>query len=284
MFERLDPPEEFRPDEGFRRRGGDPAAGGCAGAATGSPAPRLGTVVVMAAVVGVTAGWSRQQFDNVERVEVQQLPEDRSTRSTASRSTCSWSGWTDRGPTHRRSTGQRADTIMVVRVEPGDAQGAGRVHSPRPVGADRRERAEGRINAALGEGGPAALVGTVEAALGIPVDRYLQIDFDGFREMVDARRRSSARCPVRPIRDGDHRARGQTAGCHDLDGRDALALVRAVKDRVVSRRRWYDDADGDIGRMHPAADVRPGGPGGTRRPRVDPVERGDACSTGSPTT
>jgi LCP family protein required for cell wall assembly len=143
-------------------------------------------------------------------------------------------------------TGLRTDSIMVVRVVPAERR-VQVVSIPRDVwvpiaGAGR----EGRINEALGEGGPATLVGTVEAALDIPIDRYLQVDFDGFRELVDAA--GGVRLDVtHPMRDATT-GLDLTPGCQTFDGRDALALVRSRHVEWESGGRWYDDPYSDFGR------------------------------------
>ena len=43
-----------------------------------------------------------------------------------------------------------------------------------------------KINAALERGGPPLLIKTVEQLSGLHIDHYLQIDFAGFKDMVDA--------------------------------------------------------------------------------------------------
>ena len=243
MFERLDPPEEFRPDEGFRsavvtrgrrlRRRRHRIVGAA-----------LGTVVVMAAVVGVTAGWSRKQWEDVERVEVQQLPE---TVDALDGEPFNVLVVGVDGPRVDGIEGLRADTIMVVRVSPE----AGRVQVvslPRDLWVAIPGHGEGRINSALQLGGQPLLVGTVESALGIPIDRYLQLGFDGFREMVDAAEvRVAFPYPVRSASSG---LNVPSPGCTALDGTQALALVRARKDlQWFVDGEWRGDAYGDIGRM-----------------------------------
>jgi LCP family protein required for cell wall assembly len=244
MFERLDPPE-FRPGEGFRaavvtrgrrmRRRRHQAVGAA-----------LGTVVLMAAVVGVTAGWSKQQFDSIERVEVQDLPTQVDALEGEPFNVLVV-GVDGPRPIDSGTVGERADTMMVVRVEP-DAGKVQVVSLPRDLWVRIPGHGEERLNTALPFGGPSLLVGTVESALGIPVDRYLQIDFDGFTRMVDA---AGVRVHFPyPARAKSSSLEVPTPGCVTLDGPKALALVRARKDlQWLVDGEWRGDTHGDIGRM-----------------------------------
>ncbi len=81
--------------------------------------------------------------------------------------------------------GVRADVIMLVRVDPA-AHTVKILSIPRdllvPLGQTGRR---GKVNAAFA-GGPAQLVQTIQAQLGIPIHHYLLVNFDGFRAIVDA--------------------------------------------------------------------------------------------------
>jgi LCP family protein required for cell wall assembly len=48
-----------------------------------------------------------------------------------------------------------------------------------------RPGAEAKINTAFFVGGPALLVSTVEQLSGLTIDHYMQVDFDGFRAIID---------------------------------------------------------------------------------------------------
>ncbi|MBN1192422.1 MAG: LCP family protein [Coriobacteriia bacterium] len=79
----------------------------------------------------------------------------------------------------------RADTIIVARIDP-DNDKVWTLSIPR----DTRVEIEGygieKINAATFHGGPALMVDTVEEYLGIPINHYMDIDFDGFIQVVDS--------------------------------------------------------------------------------------------------
>ena len=79
--------------------------------------------------------------------------------------------------------GRRSDTIMILRQERNG--GAGLMSVPRDLwveiaGTDRSNR----INSAYNEG-PERLAATVSEALGIPIHHYVEVDFVGFKQIVD---------------------------------------------------------------------------------------------------
>jgi polyisoprenyl-teichoic acid--peptidoglycan teichoic acid transferase len=145
-------------------------------------------------------------------------------------------------------TGQRSDTIMLLRVDP-KAETAQLLSLPRdlwvPV-ADESGRA--RINAAYGKGRQ-VLIDTIEATLDLQINHYVEVDFVAFRQIVD----EVGGVPLyfdQPVRDRESGLLVDTPGCHVLDGRSALNFSR-------SRTLQYQDADGswvgdptaDLGRI-----------------------------------
>ena len=80
--------------------------------------------------------------------------------------------------------GQRTDTIIVLHISPARDK-AVMVSLPR----DLRTSVDGRankINAAFAFGGPDLLVKTVEQTTGLTINHYVEIDFAGFLNVVDA--------------------------------------------------------------------------------------------------
>lgn len=86
----------------------------------------------------------------------------------------------------------RTDTMIVVTIDPA-AKTAGLLSIPRDLWVSIPGYAEGRINQAhrIGGvenypgGGPALAVKTVEANLGMPIDFYVLVDFEGFKQVID---------------------------------------------------------------------------------------------------
>src|SRR5688572_7292038 len=86
----------------------------------------------------------------------------------------------------------RTDTMILVTVDP-DAKIAGMLSIPRDLWVSIPGYAEDRINKAYFNGdrdkypggGPALAMKTVQYNLGVPVHFYAQIDFEGFRDIID---------------------------------------------------------------------------------------------------
>lgn len=81
--------------------------------------------------------------------------------------------------------GQRADTIMVVRI-PADREGVQVVSIMRDNWVDIPRFGSAKINAALAFGGMPLLVETVEGMIGSRIDHVAIIDFDGFEGLTNA--------------------------------------------------------------------------------------------------
>lgn len=144
--------------------------------------------------------------------------------------------------------GVRTDTIMVARVD--DSAGAVDLLSvPRDLWVPIAGRGEsGRINGAFnGEGGRDRLVATVEAELGIELNRYVEIDFVGFAALID----SMGGVPIcfdGPTRDLGSGLDIAEAGCPVLDGGQALAYARSRQLETLGPDGWRTDPTGDLGR------------------------------------
>ena len=85
-----------------------------------------------------------------------------------------------------------------------------------------------KINAALSIGGPTLLVQTVEAVTGLKIDHYMGIGFGGLANVVSAvggvQMCVKTAVPADPT--GDSGFNGLAAGCHNLNGTQAIAFVR----------------------------------------------------------
>jgi len=86
----------------------------------------------------------------------------------------------------------RTDTMILVTVDP-NTKSAGMLSIPRDLWVSIPGYDEDRVNKAyfVGDrdaypgGGPALAMKTIQYNLGVPVHFYAQIDFDGFRQIVD---------------------------------------------------------------------------------------------------
>jgi LCP family protein required for cell wall assembly len=144
--------------------------------------------------------------------------------------------------------GQRSDTTILVHVS-ADRKTVYGVSLPRDALVTRPDctTPDGKtvpgaelqfFNAAYSLAGPACTAKQVDALTGIYIDHYVSVDFNGFKDMVDAVHGVTVCIPE----DVDDSAHGITfkAGTQELDGQQALNYVR---------ERYVLSANSDIGRM-----------------------------------
>lgn len=134
-------------------------------------------------------------------------------------------------------TGQRADTVILVHIPTGSAK-VTLMSFPRdsyvqiPAFTDKAGVTTAahyaKLNEAFAIGGADLLVKTIEGLSGLPVDHYLQINFDGFRKIVDAV--GGVTLCVGTTRSDKDSGDYLTAGTHpNVSGAEALAFVRDRK-------------------------------------------------------
>lgn len=205
-------------------------------AAPGGPgsAPRLaprrgrrwGRRIALVTVIVVLAGavgsylWASSIWNRIEKVDTAgQL-----SRSTATNYLLVGSD-NGRTPGDQRPgvSGARSDTIMILRVENGKAT---MLSLNRDLWVTNPATGQqGRLNGTYNQG-PANLIQAVTKNFGIPVDRYIEIDFASFAGLVD----SFGGIDITFEHPAFDRGSGldvKTAGVVHLDGAQALAFVRA---------------------------------------------------------
>lgn len=128
----------------------------------------------------------------------------------------------------------RSDSLMVVTVNPTK-------HTTKIISIPRDTRTEivgknttDKINHAFAFGGVQMTVNTVEKFLNIPVDYYLEVNMEGFQDIVDAIGGVEVNNSLDFTNDGFHFKKGLLF----LNGKQALSF---------SRMR-YEDPQGDFGR------------------------------------
>ena len=134
--------------------------------------------------------------------------------------------------TGNSAEGTRTDTILLLSIK---GSRAAMLSFPRDLYITRCDGSRGRINAAYGLGGPSCLVQTVTELSGIPITQFLEVDFLGFHDIVNAVG-GVQMCLDKPIKDQDA-AIDLPAGCQRLNGKEALGFVRVRK------------IDNDLGRI-----------------------------------
>ncbi|MFI9548729.1 LCP family protein [Streptomyces sp. NPDC052016] len=128
----------------------------------------------------------------------------------------------------------RSDTAMVIHVHEGHEK-ASVVSIPRDTLIDRPECTDSQgvthdaakdvmFNSAYSTGGATCAVKTVESISGVRMDHYLEVDFSGFKKLVDELGGVEI-TTTKDLKDPDSHL-DLEAGTHKLDGEQALALVR----------------------------------------------------------
>lgn len=88
------------------------------------------------------------------------------------------------GADDREGETGRSDTLMVLWLNPVTKRGA-IMSIPRDLRAEIPGYGSTKINHAYAHGGPDLTVATVQQLLGVPVDGYLKVNFEGFVKAVD---------------------------------------------------------------------------------------------------
>ncbi|MEV6161554.1 LCP family protein [Streptomyces sp. NPDC052052] len=132
----------------------------------------------------------------------------------------------------------RSDTAMVVHIDKGHKT-ASVVSIPRDTLITRpdctsdttgkvvagQERA--MFNTAYEVGGPACAVKTIESMSGIRMDHYLEVDFTGFKKLIDEL--GGVKITTTEAINDSKSHLNLEPGTHTLDGEQALGLVRTRK-------------------------------------------------------
>jgi LCP family protein required for cell wall assembly len=134
-------------------------------------------------------------------------------------------------------SGQRADTIILIHISP-NAERAVVMSIQRDLWVDIPGHGQSKINAAYAYGGAPLMIKTVQGLTGITINHYVEVNFAGFREIVD--RLGGVDIFVnRPLIDRRSGLNIPKPGCIHMDGGTALSFVRAR----------YIDPTADLGRI-----------------------------------
>jgi LCP family protein required for cell wall assembly len=151
---------------------------------------------------------------------------------------------------NRNGLGERADTIMILRLDP-KTNAAAVLSFPRDLWVRiNGKRTQGRINSAFNRDDPNPLIVTIFDNFGILIDHYVNIDFCAFKEIVDAV--GGVRVPfATPVRDKNTNLLIEAPGCHTFDGEEGLAYVRSRHFRYydAKTKKWIEDPAADRGRI-----------------------------------
>jgi LCP family protein required for cell wall assembly len=149
--------------------------------------------------------------------------------------------------------GVNSDIVMIVHLVP--STGAVSLLSiPRDLFVpNARKIGANKIDAALYEG-PSQLITAIEEDLAIPINHYVELNFDTFANVVNALGGVKMYFPT-PIFDQESDLNIERSGCYNLDGFHALQLVRARHLQIQPTpsnhdpRSWPFEALSDLARI-----------------------------------
>lgn len=142
-------------------------------------------------------------------------------------------------------TSRRSDTIMLLRQERNG--GAALMNLPRDLWVEIAGTGKSqRINTAYNDGAD-RLAATVSESLGIPVHHYVEVDFVGFKNIIDDLGGVEI-CVAYGARDASSGLQ-INPGCQVLDGVQALAFARSRHYEQWDGTNWVEDPRADLGRI-----------------------------------
>src|ERR1039457_4531149 len=150
-------------------------------------------------------------------------------------------------------TGGNSDIDMIIHLDPA-AKAVSLLSIPRDLFVpNARTDGANKIDAALYQG-PSQLVAAIEEDLAIPINHYVELNFDTFSNVVNALGGVRMYFPT-PIYDAESDLNIERPGCYLLDGRHALQLVRARHLQIQPNpsnhdpRSWPREALSDLARI-----------------------------------
>ncbi|MDO5044415.1 MAG: LCP family protein [Coriobacteriia bacterium] len=151
----------------------------------------------------------------------------------------------------------RTDTILLCRIDPGHKK-VTLISIPRDTPIKLEGHGTQKINAAYEFGGPKRTIEEVSKFAGVPITHYMQVDFNGFKDIVDAIGGVHINVPVH-IEDWKAGPSVIEPGPQVLNGEEALTFARSrrFKDGDFSRMRHQRMfisalADEIVNNMNPA--------------------------------
>jgi LCP family protein required for cell wall assembly len=223
---------------------------------------RAGAVVVVVIVVltGATVGYVEYRDHQIQRIKVGDLVAQppsgvENIVLVGSTSRCALKQQNKAfGLCSQGVTGVNSDVVMILHLDP-NKKTAAILSIPRDLFVPNARATGGnKIDAALVEG-PQQLVSAIEEDFGIPVQHYVELNFDSFQGVVNALGGIKMYFPE-PVFDAYSGLNVPTAGCRQLNGFQALEVVRArhlvYKGPGVTSNNhanWTPDPESDLSRI-----------------------------------
>lgn len=205
-------------------------------------------------LVGTSYFYFRHQLSALTRLNIPGLSDDDKGRvmnvllvGSDSRENTSGDIADATGKGEEGTGGQRSDTIMVLHIDPAQ-QKAAILSIPRDLYVPIPGNGRDKVNASFSIGGPQLLIQTIKEALGIEINHYVEVDFNGVERIVNAIGGIKVYADA-PARDEMTGLDIPMVGCNELDGYQALAFVRSRYYQTYERGRWVEGSNSDIDRI-----------------------------------
>ena len=158
--------------------------------------------------------------------------------------------------------GVNSDVVMILHLNPATST-LSILSLPRDLFVpNARSDGANKIDAALYQG-PDQLIAAIEEDYGIPIQHFVELNFDSFINVVNALGGIKMYFPE-PVYDAYSGLNIQTTGCLSLNGTQALQVVRArhlqYKGPGVTTtdpNYWPQESQSDIARIRPRPRVPP---------------------------
>ncbi len=218
----------------------------------------LSIVVLLALIVAAGLGYVAYRNGQIKRIHVSHLAAPAKSGPEVGTQTFLLIGSTSRCALKKQNAafglcsegvnGVNSDVIILLRAD-------AKTHSISVLSIPRDTVLYGvrpvdqfyKIDAALADG-PGQLVNVIEQDYGIPINHFVDLNFDSFMSVVNAIGGIDMYFPY-PEYDDYSSLDIKTAGCHHLNGFEALAVVRARHLSYYVDGQWEYDGTGDLGRI-----------------------------------
>jgi LCP family protein required for cell wall assembly len=233
-------------DEAERAGAGGGGGRGAGGPAHAAPKKKRSTrrkvayvfgslFLVLVLLAGAVAGYAWYLNDQIHRISLHNLSDSPSKGEDAGTENILMIGSTSRcalkvqnpqfGLCSQGVTGVNSDVVMILHLNPA-TNSLSILSIPRDLFVpNARSDGANKIDAALYQG-PDQLIAAIEEDFGIPIQHFVELNFDSFMNVVNALGGMHMYFPE-PIFDSYSGLNIQTTGCIGLNGTSALEVVRA---------------------------------------------------------
>jgi LCP family protein required for cell wall assembly len=220
--------------------------------------------LVIALLVGATAGYAWYLNHEIHRIDLHNLTsspvkgEDAGTENILMIGSTSRCALTVQNPAYglcsQGVNGVNSDVVMILHLNP-TSHTVSILSIPRDLFVpNARSDGANKIDAALFQG-PDQLIDAIEEDYGIPIQHFVELNFDSFINVVNALGGIKMYFPE-PVFDAYSGLNIQTTGCIALNGTQALQVVRARHVQykgpgvtTTNPRYWPQEAQSDIARI-----------------------------------